>query len=117
MRAEIAEVAARARAREPALELVVAEILMRPGIALDAGDPIVASLLQGFSAVAGRAPRLRGDMGWMDSGVLAEAGIPSVAFGPVGGGEHTEDEWVDLASVALCADVVVAAARAFGATR
>jgi acetylornithine deacetylase len=113
IRAEIAEVAAQALAREPALDLAVREILMRPGIALDAGDPVVSALAGAFGDVMGRAPQLRGDMGWMDSGVLAEAGIPSVVFGPTGGGEHTDDEWVDLASVARCAEVLAAAARAF----
>ena len=115
VRSEMAETAARARAREPALELAVREVLMRPGIALDAGHP--SSLAGAFAEVTGRAPVLRGDMGWMDSGVLAEAGIPSVAFGPIGGGEHTEGEWVDLASVALCADVLAAAARTFCSAR
>ena len=113
VRAELADVAARASAREPGLDLAVREVLMRPGIALDAGHPVVASLTRAFGEVAGREPRLRGDMGWMDSGVLAAAGIPSIVFGPVGGGEHTDGEWVDLASVALCSEVLVATARAF----
>ena len=42
-----------------------------------------------------------------------QAGIPSVVFGPAGGGEHTDEEWVDLASVGVCAEVLVAAARSF----
>jgi acetylornithine deacetylase len=117
VRAEIDGVADRARASEPALELTVRELLMRPGIAVDSGQPVVVSLTQAFAAVAHEAPVLRGVMGWMDSGVFAEAGIASVAFGPVGGGEHTDDEWVDLASVALCAEVLVAAAVAFGGSR
>jgi acetylornithine deacetylase len=113
VRAEIADVAVRARAREPELELTVREVLMRPGIALDAADPVVTALGRAFGEVAGRAPLLRGDMGWMDSGVLVEAGIPSVVFGPAGGGEHTDEEWVDLASVTLCSEVLIAAARSF----
>jgi acetylornithine deacetylase len=117
VRAEIAEAAARARVREPGLELAVREVLMRPGIVLDTGHPVVTSLARSFSDVTGRAPRLRGDMGWMDSGVLVEAGIPSVVFGPVGAGEHTEEEWVDLASAALCAEVLTATARSFCAAR
>jgi acetylornithine deacetylase/succinyl-diaminopimelate desuccinylase-like protein len=52
-------------------------------------------------------------MGWMDSGVLTPAGIPCVAFGPIGGGEHTPDEWVDLPSIATCAAVLEEAARRF----
>ena len=117
VRAEIADVAARARAREPGLDLTVRELLMRTGIALDRGHPVVTSLGGAFTRVTGRAAGMRGDMGWMDSGVLVEAGIPSVVFGPVGDGEHTDDEWVDLASVAVCTDVLVAAARAFCAAR
>jgi acetylornithine deacetylase len=117
VRAELADVAARARVAEPGLELAVRELLMRPGIVLDAGDPVVISLAAAFAEVTGSPPRVRSDMGWMHSGVLVQAGIPSVAFGPVGGGEHTDDEWVDLASVAVCADVLVAATRRFGAPR
>ena len=90
---------------------------MRPGIALDTGHPVVTSLAAAFAEVTGGIPRLRSDMGWMDSGVLVQAGVPSVAFGPVGGGEHTEGEWADLASVAVRADVLVAAARRFCAAR
>ena len=86
---------------------------MRPGITLAASHPIVTALARAFAGVAGRAPLLRGDMGWMDSGVLVRGGIPSIVFGPVGGGEHTDQEWVELDSIALCADVLVAAARSF----
>jgi acetylornithine deacetylase len=86
------------------------------GIARAAG-PSGSGEAPGPSGIAGaggpRAVRLRGDVGWMDSGVLVEAGIPCVAFGPTGDGEHTGDEWVDLASVAACADVLEVAARAF----
>jgi acetylornithine deacetylase/succinyl-diaminopimelate desuccinylase-like protein len=49
----------------------------------------------------------------MDSGILVEAGIPCVAFGPVGNGEHTAGEWVDLRSVDDCAGVLVEVAREF----
>jgi di/tripeptidase len=38
-----------------------------------------------------------------------------VAFGPVGAGLHGDEEWVDLESVAACADTLVAAAQAFWA--
>jgi acetylornithine deacetylase len=50
---------------------------------------------------------------WADSALLAEAGIPTVLFGPAGGGAHADDEWVDLASVGRVRDVLVAAARDF----
>ena len=50
-------------------------------------------------------------MGWMDSGLLVDAGIPCAVFGPSGHGEHTAGEWVDLDSVRTCAEALEAAAR------
>jgi acetylornithine deacetylase len=53
---------------------------------------------------------------WADSALLAEAGIPTVLFGPAGGGAHADDEWVDLASVERVRDALIATAREFFAT-
>lgn len=50
---------------------------------------------------------------WADSATLAGAGIPTVLFGPRGGGAHASDEWVDLPSVATTRDVLVAVATEF----
>ena len=47
---------------------------------------------------------------WMDSAILDQAGIPTVIFGPDGDGAHEAVEWVDLASVERCAEVLVAVA-------
>jgi acetylornithine deacetylase/succinyl-diaminopimelate desuccinylase-like protein len=63
--------------------------------------------------ILGRRPLVRGDIAWGDSGLLVEAGVPCVTFGPIGHGEHTADEWVDLASVATTASVLHATARAY----
>ncbi len=54
-----------------------------------------------------------GHSAWMDAAVLSAAGIPTVVFGPAGAGAHAIEEWVDLASVAACADVLEAVARDF----
>ncbi len=51
-----------------------------------------------------------GESYWADSALLAEAGIPTVLFGPSGEGAHAAVEWVDLASVERCAEVYVAVA-------
>jgi acetylornithine deacetylase len=76
-------------------------------------EPVIAAVAAAAAAVLGRPPVLRGDLGWGDSGLLVEAGIPCATFGPVGHGEHTADEWVDLASVATTARVLERTARAF----
>jgi len=50
---------------------------------------------------------------WTDAALLAGAGIPTVVFGPAGAGAHGDVEWVDLASVERCREVLVAAIREF----
>lgn len=59
-----------------------------------------------------RAP-LVGAKYWADSALLAQAGIPTVLFGPRGGGAHATEEWVELPSVARVRDVLVSTAREF----
>jgi acetylornithine deacetylase len=44
---------------------------------------------------------------WTDAAVLGEAGIPSVVFGPGGAGLHSTEEFVHLADVIVCRDVLV----------
>jgi acetylornithine deacetylase len=50
---------------------------------------------------------------WTDAALLAEAGIPTVLFGPRGVGAHETEEWVELASLERCAGVYLETARAF----
>jgi acetylornithine deacetylase len=48
---------------------------------------------------------------WADSALIADAGIPTVVFGPVVGGIHGVDEWIDLASLERCYEAYLAVAR------
>jgi acetylornithine deacetylase len=50
---------------------------------------------------------------WTDAAVLSAAGIPAVLFGPAGSGAHAAEEWVDLSSVRVCADIYLATAMEF----
>ncbi len=49
---------------------------------------------------------------WTDAAILAGAGIPSVIFGPGGAGLHSIEEYVTLADVETCRDVLVDVVRA-----
>jgi len=111
--AEIDELLGLARAADPRFDAEVRMIVGREPVQLDADHPLVRALDAAVAARLGRTARHLGDMGWMDSGVLVEAGIPCAVFGPTGGGHHTAAEWVDVPSLAECADVLEAAARAF----
>ena len=88
-------------------------VVGREPVSLSRDDPVVLALVAAASAELGRPARVRGDIGWADSGIFAEAGIPCAQFGPVGEGEHTAGEWVDVASVKLVARVLEAAARRY----
>ena len=57
--------------------------------------------------------RVYGETFWMDSAFLGAAGIPTVVFGPGGGGAHATEEWADLGSVRQCGDVLLAVATEF----
>lgn len=100
-------------AADPLFHADLSTLVGREPVTLDPADPVVGALVAAASARLGHDAVVRGDMGWMDSGLLVEAGIPCVVFGPVGAGEHTAEEWVDLDSVAVVADVLEATARSF----
>ena len=57
-------------------------------------------------AVLGRTPAFVGDTPWMDAALLAEAGIETVVMGPIGAGEHSAVEWVDVDSVVKMAEIL-----------
>lgn len=82
--------------------------LSRPPFEVAPDEPIV-------DLVRTRAgePEVVGVPFWADSALFAAAGIPTVLYGPRGGGAHAEVEWVDLASVERCLGVYEAAAIAF----
>lgn len=111
--AELAALLADARRTSPGLAGRVEVFLTRPPLEVDAGAPIVQALRASVAAVRGTPPQIVGEAPWFDAALLAAAGIPTVMFGPAGGGAHAAVEWVDLASVAQCAAVLVDVARRY----
>lgn len=97
--------------REPALRAELAVTLDRPGTEVSDDSAVVRGLLDA-SAAHGVSPVVEGMTAWVDAAFLNEAGIPAVCFGP-GSIEqaHTEDEWIDVAEIRTCADVLETFAR------
>jgi acetylornithine deacetylase len=87
--------------------------LVRAPFEVAPDEPIVALVHERATALLGREPAVRGHSAWMDAAFVAAAGIPTVVFGPDGGGAHAVEEWVELDSVRACAEVLLATARAF----
>lgn len=76
-------------------------------------EPIVETLIEHATTIMGRRPETSGVPFWTDAALLAAAGIPSVVFGPGGGGAHADVEWVDLDDLAKLAEILLATARSF----
>jgi acetylornithine deacetylase len=72
-------------------------------------DPLAAEPAHPFVELVGRVAKAGDYVGalfWTDAALIAEAGIPTVLFGPAGEGAHAAVEWVDLASLDRLRDVV-----------
>jgi len=72
-------------------------------------DPLTARPDHPFVDLVGRiaeAGEYTGALFWTDAALIADAGIPTVLFGPAGAGAHATIEWVDLASLDRVREVV-----------
>lgn len=85
--------------------------LVRPPFEVEPDAAVVAAMGRASQAVTGHQAEPHGETYWMDAALIQAAGIPTVVFGPSGAGAHAAEEWVDLASVEVCTDALVAAAR------
>jgi acetylornithine deacetylase len=73
-------------------------------------EPFEAPHGHPFTTLVGEVAGVADPIGvpfWTDAALIAEAGIPTVLFGPVGAGAHAAEEWVDLASLERVRDVAL----------
>ncbi|CAN5863077.1 ArgE/DapE family deacylase [soil metagenome] len=70
-------------------------------------------LLARCAAARGVTALRQGLSFWTDAAVLGEAGVPSVLFGPGGAGLHSTEEYVQVAEVIACRDVLADVAHAW----
>ena len=110
--AELSSLLDRARAALPGLEVALRMGIDRLPFEIDPRHELVALVAVAVERETGAPPTLTGAGGWMDSALLATAGIPTVVLGPSGGGAHADDEWVSVASVEACARIYADVARA-----
>lgn len=103
VRNEIEWLLDRVRSIEPQAQLSADVTLVREPFEVDPAEAIVQTVVSSAHVVTGRVAELYGDAPWMDAALLAAAGIPTVVFGPAGGGAHALEEWVELDSVVACA--------------
>jgi acetylornithine deacetylase len=110
--AEIAALLDRLKADDPDFDGRVRLVVARPAYAIDPSHRLCAALGAAIRR-AGHSGTPIGASFWTDAAILAEAGIPSVLFGPGGAGLHSTEEYVLVDDVTTCRDVLVETVRAF----
>lgn len=111
--AEIAALVEQAGAADPSFQASVHSLLARNAFEVSPEAAIVQIVGETTARHRGQVPSLIGKPFWMDSAILADAGVETVIIGPVGGGAHTTEEWVDLGSLADLAAILTKAAAAY----
>src|SRR6185436_12036637 len=86
-------------AADPTFQAKVTPFFSRQPFEVSAEAPPVQTLTRAVTAVRGQPPALTGQTPWMDSALLAAAGVETVVLGPTGAGAHAAEEWVDVQSV------------------
>lgn len=70
-----------------------------PPLATDPDEPHVQQLAKHVAAVTGKPARSYREHFATDARFYSEIGIPAICLGPIGAGLHSNEEWVDIASL------------------
>lgn len=90
------------------VDFEIEDILFVPSVEIDPREEIVETLHMEAKEVLGRSPKVRGVGPWNDAWMMVKRDIPTICgFGPDGGGEHGDDEYVDLESLKKVTQIYV----------
>jgi len=84
---------------DPTFQARVTAAFLREPLEIAANAPIVQALESAIAGRLGGKPAHTGQTFWTDAAILSAAGMDTVLVGPIGGGLHSAEEWVDLQSV------------------
>jgi acetylornithine deacetylase len=110
---EIQAIIERFTAADPEFQARAKAFFVRDPFEVSPRASIVQVLNEAASRVLKRQPAMVGQMPWMDSALLASAGIETVVFGPAGDGAHAHEEWVELESAVQLAEILAETAVAY----
>lgn len=108
---EINRLITHARESDPDLLASARVLLERAPSEVGKDGDVAAAVSAAAQQALGRPPESIGVAYWMDMALLNAAGIPTVAFGPIGEGAHADVEWVDIASLEVCVQTYVRVAE------
>ena len=98
---------------EGAFAAEVRTVVAREPFEAPAQSEIEDVLVAAVAAERGEPPRRLGAPYWTDAALVAAAGIPTVLFGPTGGGIHQPTEWLDVESAHIFQRALQRAISAF----
>ena len=111
--AEIRALLAQIQMADPTVVASFKTTFVRNPFEISKDTLVVQTLSRQAELLLGSAPEIIGQAWWMDSELLAAAGIPTIIFGPGGTGAHAVVEWADLEQLQRCSDVLLATVREF----
>jgi acetylornithine deacetylase len=111
--AEIAAILDSLRNTDSSFNAVLRRGLDRPPLETPADSLIAMTVQSAAMKTVGHAAPIAGVPFWTDAALLHDSGVPAVLFGPAGTGAHSDEEWVDLASVEACAKTYLQTAIEF----
>jgi acetylornithine deacetylase len=100
-------------AGDPTFRGTLRTLLERKSFEVSSDAPLIRALEQSVTALRGSRPAHIGAAYWMDTAILAEAGVEAAVIGPAGAGAHAAEEWVDLKSLEDLAAILADAAAAY----
>lgn len=110
---EVQQLIDRLAAADPSFKASAKSVLARGPFEVPSEAGIVKVVRQAAERVLGKTPTFCGQTPWMDSALLAAAGVPTVVIGPAGAGAHAAEEWVDTESVVQLAAILADAVAEF----
>ncbi len=88
------------------IKFEIEDLLFVPAVEIDVKEGLVEILRNEAREVLGREPVTKGVGPWNDAWMLIQRDIPTICgFGPDGGNEHGEDEYVNLESLKKVTEV------------
>ena len=99
-------------ADDPEFDGAAEHVFSRSPYETPAGHPLITMLVE-FARARGVQSAPVGMSFWTDAGILGDAGIPSVLYGPGGAGLHSVEEYVNVEEVLTCRDVLADLAMAW----
>ncbi|MFL5626664.1 MAG: M20/M25/M40 family metallo-hydrolase, partial [Ktedonobacteraceae bacterium] len=111
--AELKHICDEIAAGDPDFKASLKTTLVREAFEIAVDEPIVQAVLRETQSLLGRQPDITCSFAWMDSALLAAAGIPTVIFGPGGEGAHAVVEWADLDQLQKSSQVLLNVIKGF----